>query len=371
MKKAHELGIIHRDLKPDNIFLVRNDDQEIAKVLDFGIAKAQHPFGDWAGGTRTGALIGTLQYMSPEQAQGHKLDSSSDLWALGVIAFECVCGRLPFPSDKPGELIVQICARPIPVPSEIARVPPRFDAWFARACQRDPQARFSSAKELADTLTEVLAATSSASVLVPRAAAPPPSGPTGTQLPLGSPPDAPAASTPATDVPRASEPPGDGRTSGSINGGAVVDSDPSTLLRNLPSRARKAMIAAVASAAVIGGLAIWWTLGGEPAGGPPSTETGTGARGTEPQVTPRSDVEPPQLAPSAVTAEPSVTRSEPAPSASAASSSPTAKPTASTGAKWRGVDPSRSAAPKASASASASASVAASASAKKPDRIGW
>ncbi len=158
MKRAHEIGITHRDLKPDNIFLVKNDDQEIAKVLDFGIAKAQHPFGEWKGATRTGALIGTPQYMSPEQAQGQPVDHRTDLWALGVIAFECLCGRLPFPSEKPGELILQICIHPIPVPSKVAAVPPRFDAWFARACHRDPGARFASAKELADTLAEVLGA---------------------------------------------------------------------------------------------------------------------------------------------------------------------------------------------------------------------
>ncbi|MEZ4315771.1 MAG: protein kinase, partial [Polyangiaceae bacterium] len=164
VKKAHENGIIHRDLKPDNIFLVKNDDMEIAKVLDFGIAKAPEPFGPWAGGTRTGALIGTPQYMSPEQTQGQTVAASSDLWSLGVIAFECVCGRLPFPSEKPGELILQICAHPMPIPSVIARVPPRFDAWFARACSREPTGRFGSAKELSDTLAEALGVAQSADV---------------------------------------------------------------------------------------------------------------------------------------------------------------------------------------------------------------
>ena len=247
MRKAHEAGIIHRDLKPDNIFLVRNDDLEIAKVLDFGIAKSQEPFGQWTGGTRTGALIGTPQYMSPEQTQGQPIDHTTDLWALGVIAFECVCGRLPFPSEKPGELILQICAHPMPVPSKIARVPPRFDAWFARACDRDPRGRFSTAKELTDALAEALG-TASADVSgpvqamsvapslpspqavpvpqvvpvpyvapVPHVAAPPAAGafgPTGTVLPLSAPPQRaphahgapPPAAAPLEGLPSVAEP---------------------------------------------------------------------------------------------------------------------------------------------------------------------
>ena len=205
MKRAHDLGITHRDLKPDNIFLVKNDDLEIAKVLDFGIAKAQHPFGEWKGGTRTGALIGTPQYMSPEQAQGQPVDHRTDLWALGVIAFECLCGRLPFPSEKPGELILQICVHPIPAPSQIAAVPPRFDAWFARACHRDPQQRFQSAKELADALAEALgAAPASADVSGPFQAAPGSAALPAAPAPA-SPPvfNLPAAAAPVAPVPAA------------------------------------------------------------------------------------------------------------------------------------------------------------------------
>jgi serine/threonine-protein kinase len=95
--------------------------------------------------------------MSPEQAQGNKtVDHRSDLWSLGVIAFECLTGKRPFYSDGLGDLVLQICIRDIPVPSEIASVPLGFDAWFARAVARDPDARFQSARELTDALREVL-----------------------------------------------------------------------------------------------------------------------------------------------------------------------------------------------------------------------
>jgi serine/threonine-protein kinase len=156
VRKAHEAGIVHRDLKPENIFLVRNDDQEIAKVLDFGIAKADPAIGGPSRTTKTGVLIGTPPYMSPEQARGAKVDHRTDLWALGVIAFECVCGRLPFLAENPGELVLQICSEPIPVPSEVADVPPGFDAWFAQATSRNPGQRFQSAKDMIDALRVVL-----------------------------------------------------------------------------------------------------------------------------------------------------------------------------------------------------------------------
>lgn len=161
ISKAHEVGIVHRDLKPGNVFIVRNDDEEIAKVLDFGIAKITPVAGLEDGGnlaTRTGSVVGTPCYMSPEQALGHKnIDYRSDLWSLAVIAFECVVGQRPFDSDALGDLIVAICARPIPVPSKIARVPEGFDAWWAKASCREVEGRFQSAKELAEALRVVLA----------------------------------------------------------------------------------------------------------------------------------------------------------------------------------------------------------------------
>ncbi len=156
--RAHERGIVHRDLKPENIFLVRtqDDDEDVAKVLDFGIAKIRGPGGQsLSNSTKTGAVLGTPYYMSPEQARGlRNIDHRTDLWSLGVIVFKCVTGVLPFEGESLGDLLVKICTTPIPVPSQVLPgLPPMFDAWFARALDRDPTKRFANAQELADALS--------------------------------------------------------------------------------------------------------------------------------------------------------------------------------------------------------------------------
>ena len=155
--RAHAGGIVHRDLKPDNIFLIREDDQELAKVLDFGIAKATGPrFGGTE--TRTGVTMGTPYYMSPEQVEGKRaLDHRSDLWSLAVIACECMTGTRPFDGETFGELLLNICARPIVPPSRQGFFLPGFDEWFAQGANRDPMQRFSSAQELAASLADVVA----------------------------------------------------------------------------------------------------------------------------------------------------------------------------------------------------------------------
>jgi serine/threonine-protein kinase len=152
--RAHEVGLVHRDLKPENIFLAREDEDEIVKVLDFGLAKATDPL--QTGGadpTRTGALLGTPHYMSPEQAQGLRtIDHRSDLWTLGVVAFECLAGR-PFRAPSLMAIIEKVLVAPIPAPSEVAPdadIPPEIDAWMKKALARPPGDRFGSARELAE-----------------------------------------------------------------------------------------------------------------------------------------------------------------------------------------------------------------------------
>ena len=158
LARAHERGIVHRDLKPENIFVVRNtdDDDEVAKVLDFGIAKIQnspHSPGVTSS-TKTGAVLGTPFYMSPEQARGlRNVDHRTDVWSLGVIAFKCVTGRLPFDGESVGDLLVKICTAPVPIPSHVVPgLPQAFDTWFMRALEREPERRFSNVTELSEHL---------------------------------------------------------------------------------------------------------------------------------------------------------------------------------------------------------------------------
>lgn len=151
LTRAHTAGIIHRDLKPENIFLVRDEDGETPKVLDFGVAKQTDKLDS---NTRTGALLGTPYFMSPEQAQGTKdIDYRADLWSLAVVVFRCITGELPFKSTALGDLLIKIVTSQIPVASHVAPgVPEGFDAWWFRAAQREPAYRFQSAKEMVDAL---------------------------------------------------------------------------------------------------------------------------------------------------------------------------------------------------------------------------
>lgn len=157
---AHEFGVIHRDLKPGNIFIARERDVEIAKVLDFGIAKLMNRGTDAesAAGTGTGVMLGTPYYMSPEQVRGSRgLDQRTDLWSLAVIAFECLTGELPFRGESMGDIVVQICTARPTLPSELAAVPPGFDEWFVKGTSKDPSGRFATAREMAETLSGILA----------------------------------------------------------------------------------------------------------------------------------------------------------------------------------------------------------------------
>jgi serine/threonine protein kinase len=171
--KAHEGGIVHRDLKPDNIFIC-NDEPEFAKVLDFGVAKVKTAELTASAGSRTqtGMMIGTPYYMSPEQTQAKEVDQRADLWAIAIIAYECLVGRRPFTGDSFGELVIAIVTRPVPVPSQNASVPPGFDEWFVKGTQRDRDRRFRSAREMADELAKLSGISSSAARTQPFPTAP-------------------------------------------------------------------------------------------------------------------------------------------------------------------------------------------------------
>jgi serine/threonine-protein kinase len=158
LARAHERGIVHRDIKPDNIFLCGvGEGETFVKLLDFGIAKGDARLGVGSSGTKTGTMIGTPYYMSPEQIVGARnIDRRTDLWSLGIVAYECVLGARPFNEDIFGALAIRIHSGPIPVPSQAdPALPPAFDQWFARACARDVNARFGTAKEFGDGLARV------------------------------------------------------------------------------------------------------------------------------------------------------------------------------------------------------------------------
>jgi serine/threonine protein kinase len=154
LERAHGAGMVHRDLKPENVFLAIDGSEEVAKVLDFGVAKEHHKSRKSDDSTVDGVVIGTPSYMSPEQAMGRTdVDHRSDLWSLGVIAFRALTGTRPFESPLLLEQIVKICSGPIPVPSEVAPdLGPEVDAFFQRALAREPEQRFQSARELAREL---------------------------------------------------------------------------------------------------------------------------------------------------------------------------------------------------------------------------
>ena len=156
LRKAHEAGMVHLDLKPANIFLARDDEEDIVKVLDFGIAKMVDT-GNATETTATGVVLGSVHYMSPEQVRGRRgLDHRSDLWSLGVIAFRAITGELPFGGTQVGDVLVKVCADPIPLASSVLpTLGPEVDAFFRKALDRDPNGRFQSAKELSAALTQL------------------------------------------------------------------------------------------------------------------------------------------------------------------------------------------------------------------------
>ena len=156
LARAHAAGIVHRDIKPENIFLVPGDEQETAKVLDFGIAKHERYQSDNTK-TKDGTLLGTPFYMSPEQIRGEVADWRADLWSLAVIAFQCLTGRPPFDNEALGQLMGAILYERIPRPTEFnPELTRAIDAWWQKASDRDRELRYQTAKELADALGDAI-----------------------------------------------------------------------------------------------------------------------------------------------------------------------------------------------------------------------
>jgi serine/threonine protein kinase len=166
--KAHAANIVHRDLKPDNIFLATNvesDDQDglpyVVKLVDFGIAKMLDVDRAGAKGlkgpTQDGSVIGTPNFMSPEQLTvGGTPNPLTDIWSLGACTFAAFTARIPFEGEVLGDIVLKVCVEPLPTVSKYnADAPEGIDAWFHRACQRDPAKRFQTVEEMSEALVKV------------------------------------------------------------------------------------------------------------------------------------------------------------------------------------------------------------------------
>jgi serine/threonine protein kinase len=152
---AHNAGVIHRDLKPDNIYLCRTPlGTEIPKVLDFGISKMTSLAGEVSAGvTKFGLVIGTPQYMSPEQLHGEAVDLRTDIYALGVILYEMLGGQVPYPGASFADLVLSVANEdPTPLGQLAPGLPPAILELVDRAMSRDPNQRYSSVEQMGRAL---------------------------------------------------------------------------------------------------------------------------------------------------------------------------------------------------------------------------
>ena len=155
LSAAHTAGIVHRDIKPDNI-MVRRDGY--VKVLDFGLAKLAEPAGFASDGeaptkalvnTREGTVMGTANYMSPEQARGTEVDARTDLWSLGVVLYEMITGKPPFAGETATDSISLILQKdPVPLTRYVKDIPPELERIVSKALTKDREERYQTAKDL-------------------------------------------------------------------------------------------------------------------------------------------------------------------------------------------------------------------------------
>ena len=165
LHEAHQRGVVHRDLKPENVFLVEDADGMYPKLLDFGVSRAVDPRGELKSVLPTveNAIVGTPQYMSPEQARGLRdLDHRSDIWAVGVMLYELLTGQLPFDADAVGDIIIQIATADPPAFSALRPdLAGPIEHVVQRAMARKKEDRYESAREMRAALLGAVARTAS------------------------------------------------------------------------------------------------------------------------------------------------------------------------------------------------------------------
>jgi serine/threonine-protein kinase len=147
---AHRQGLLHRDIKPANVLITKDD---VVKISDFGIARAVSE--NTLGVTQPGMVMGSVYYLSPEQAQGHAIDETSDLYSVGVVLYQMLTGALPFGGDSPVAVALKHVSQPAPaIDSAATGISPALASIVARLLQKNPRDRFGSASELASALRE-------------------------------------------------------------------------------------------------------------------------------------------------------------------------------------------------------------------------
>jgi serine/threonine-protein kinase len=299
MKVAHDEGVVHRDIKPSNLFFARWGDEEVLKVLDFGIAKyADAQGGDTGSTTSFGAVIGTPSYMSPEQARGDDVDLRSDLWSLAVVLYRSLVGREPFVGANAAQVVARICTQDFTPPSrQVPDLDRSVDAFFARAFALSPQQRFASADELVSAFVSAVAERSVAPSTPVRSASAPAIDAT---LPSASAPLAPAPSVAAVSVRHAStaEP--------SVRDGASVPRTPNRRFVAVVTTTSAALLAALLVLVARGEQPS--AVGGRPAAAPsvvPSAPATVTALVLQPELAPAAAL------PSAAPSSPKLTSSAP------------------------------------------------------------
>jgi len=211
VEAAHQSGVTHRDLKPDNILIQQAGKAERVKVLDFGIAKLREQASATGSNltlTEAGTIIGTPQYMSPEQCRGRNLDVHSDVYSLGIILYEMLTGRTPFRGETAYEIVAKhLKEAPRPLRQLLPAIPESIEHVVMRAIEKDPALRQPSAAELGVELQEAVKAEEQR-LSAPTLLEVPPSGSLparpapGTSLPPGQP------SSPLANGPTILAPPG-------------------------------------------------------------------------------------------------------------------------------------------------------------------